>query len=189
LRVPVLGPLEERSHRRRAALGLPGGLGQELADDRAPAGDVPERVPVPRLVLARHRPEVVADGLGVREPVRVVNERGHRLGGSGPDTGDGPQQADGRGPPGLAVQLWLDPAHLEGERLNLLERQVAPELLRERRRLQSAEPLEAGLGSPPGVLRRGHARSSQQRPEGVLGPRPLGNELCPWCPTRAVTKV
>jgi len=43
LRVFSLGSLEEGSHRRRPALSLPGGLGEQLADDRCPfAGNVPE---------------------------------------------------------------------------------------------------------------------------------------------------
>src|SRR5262249_38241812 len=62
--VAALGPLEEPRARRRAPRGLPAGLGDELADDRQPlAGDVPQPVPVARLVLARHQPEVPADRL------------------------------------------------------------------------------------------------------------------------------
>jgi hypothetical protein len=82
---------------------------------------VPEPVPVARLVLARDEAEVPADRLGGAEPVRVVDERGHRLGRPGPDPRDGPQHGHGRRLPGLAVQLLFDAPDLPRERLDLFE--------------------------------------------------------------------
>ncbi len=82
------GPLEEGPDGGRPADRPPGGLGHQLADDRrALPGDVPEPVPAARLVPARDRPEVPADRLRIPEPVRVVDERGHRLGRPGADPG------------------------------------------------------------------------------------------------------
>src|SRR5262249_7199520 len=53
-RVAALAALEVRPPRRRAPPRLPARLGQELADDRRSlARDVPQPVPVARLVLAR----------------------------------------------------------------------------------------------------------------------------------------
>jgi hypothetical protein len=86
LRVVPLNPLKEGPHPRRPADRLPGGLGQEPADDRpALPGDVPEPVLLARLDLARDEAEVPAGRLGVAEPVRVAGERGRRLGRAGAD--------------------------------------------------------------------------------------------------------
>src|SRR4029453_5071496 len=71
----------------------------------------PEPVPLARLVLRGHEPEVPADALGVAEAVRVVDERDHRLGRAGADPRDGPQQGDGRRLSGRAgAPLPLSPA-------------------------------------------------------------------------------
>ena len=77
LRIIPLSPLAIGLHGWRASLGLPGRLGDQLANHRrALAGDVPEPVPVTRVILAGHEAEVPADGLGVWEAMRVVHERG-----------------------------------------------------------------------------------------------------------------
>jgi hypothetical protein len=54
---------EVRTDSRRTAERLPGGLRNQLADDRCPppfAGDVPEPIPVARLVLTRNESEIRA---------------------------------------------------------------------------------------------------------------------------------
>jgi hypothetical protein len=71
LRIIALGSLEVRADRRRAAERLPGGLGDQLADDRCPfASDVPEPVPLARLVLTRvaDRPDRFEPRMTKRKP-------------------------------------------------------------------------------------------------------------------------
>src|SRR5262245_57784124 len=81
LRVAPLDPLEVRPDGRRAALRLPGRLGDQLADDRrAVARNVPEPIPVTGLVLTRNQPEIAADRLGMAKAVRIVHEGDHRFG-------------------------------------------------------------------------------------------------------------
>src|SRR5262249_60943387 len=102
--VPPPPPLEVRPDRRRPPYGLPGRLGDQLADHRRPlAGDGPQPIPVTRLVLAGDQPEVPADRLGIPEAMRVVDEGSHRLGRANADPGDAPQAGDGgrTGRPGV----------------------------------------------------------------------------------------
>src|SRR5262249_59305984 len=81
LRVAALDPREVRPDGRRAALRLPGGLGHQLADHRrAVARNVPEPIPVTRLVLTRDQPEIAADRLSTSKAVRIIHERGPRFG-------------------------------------------------------------------------------------------------------------
>jgi hypothetical protein len=76
--INTLGPLKVRTDRRRTAQRSPGGLGDQLAHHRCPfARDVPESIPVARLVLARNEAEKPADGLGMREAMRIVDEGRH----------------------------------------------------------------------------------------------------------------
>ena len=53
------------------------------------------------------------------------------------------------------LQLLLDPPNLAHERLDLLEQEVAPQLLRRRRQVQPTEPIQS-LPRPEGGLSRGH---------------------------------
>src|SRR5262249_47740126 len=88
--------LEVRTRRRRSALRLPGGLGDQLAHDRrAFAGDVPEPILVARLVLARDQSEIATDRFGIPKTVRVIHERGYRFGRADSDSGDATQLSDG----------------------------------------------------------------------------------------------
>jgi hypothetical protein len=96
--------------------------------------------------------------------VRVVEERGHRLGRPGPDPGDGPQLPDRRRSPGLAVELLFDAPHLAGERVDPLEEQAAPQLLGACRQVQLPEPPDAGLRPQGRVPRRGHTGTPQEGP-------------------------
>ena len=67
-----------------------------MADHRLPlARDVPQPIPVPRLVLARDQSEVPAGRLGIPEAIRVVDEGGHRLGRTDAHAGDASQQEHG----------------------------------------------------------------------------------------------
>ncbi len=88
MRVAALDPLEVGPESRRAAQRLPVRLGDQLAHDRRPlAGDVSQPVLVPRLVLARDQPEIPPHRPGVAKALRVINERGRRLGGAGANPG------------------------------------------------------------------------------------------------------
>src|SRR3954454_11706700 len=70
LRILPPGPLVEGPDGRGPADRLPGGLGHHLATDRRTLpGDVPEPVPLARLVLAGDEPEVPADRLRILEAV------------------------------------------------------------------------------------------------------------------------
>jgi len=62
----LLDPLKVRADSGRTAERLPGGLSDQLADDRWPfACDVPEPIPVARLVLRRDQSEIPAYRLGM----------------------------------------------------------------------------------------------------------------------------
>jgi hypothetical protein len=119
---------------------------------------VPQPVPVAGLVLARQQPEVPADRLGVAEPARVVEERGHRLGRADADPGDAPQAGDGGRLRRPAVQLLLEAPHLAVERLDIFEQWVPPPLLRSRRQVEMAEPGQPLFSPQAGVPGRHHAR-------------------------------
>ncbi len=160
LRIVAPHPLEVRPHRRRPPHRLPGRLGDQLADDRRPlARDVPQPIPVARLVLARDQPEV---------PARPPWHPRKRCGSSTkaatasavrtPTPGMVRSRSDGGRVLRLLIQLLLDPPHLARQRLDLLEQQVPPQLLRRRRQLQPTEPLQALLRpqrrAAPGARRR-----------------------------------
>src|SRR5262245_39848853 len=157
LRIAALDPLEIRADRRRATQRLPGGLGHQLTHDRrARAGDVPQPVLVARLILARDQSEIATDRLGIAKAVRVIHEGGHRFGRADPHSRDATQLTDGGSVPRLTAQLLLEAAALAVERLDLLQQQVPPQLLRERGQVELTEPGQALLrpesGMPGGVV-------------------------------------
>jgi hypothetical protein len=63
------------------------------------------------------------------------------------------------------------------ERLDLFQQEIAAQLLRHRGKVESAEPGQAHPGPEAGVPGPDHVGAPQQRTEGVLGPRPLGDHL------------
>jgi hypothetical protein len=67
--------------------------------------------------------------------------------------------------------------HLAMKCFDLLEQEVPPQLLRQPKQLQPAEPGQARLRPEVGVSGRNHASAPQQRAQGVLGPGPLGDPL------------
>ena len=111
-----VGPLEERPDRGRPAGRLPGGPGQQPADDRGPlARDVPQAVPVPDWswhgIRPTYRPTALASGnrcgpstnaataSAARAPSRGLSAGGRQPRSGGPG---GPTPAGRAGPGGRA---------------------------------------------------------------------------------------
>src|SRR5262249_56711051 len=96
------------------------------------ARNVPEPIPVTRLVLTRDQPEIAADRLSTSKAVRIIHERGPRFGRADTHSRDAAQLRDGRRLLRLMIQLPFDPSHLAEEGLDLFEQQIPPQLLRNR---------------------------------------------------------
>ncbi len=60
------------------------------------ACDVPEPIPVARLVLRRNQTEIPAHRLGMWEAMRIIDEGGHSLCRANTNSRDAAQASDGR---------------------------------------------------------------------------------------------